>query len=308
MTQPDRILPGVAMMIGFCAIAPLIDVCAKLATDAIPAAQVTLARFAVQGAVMVPIMLALRLSWALSRRALWLTFLRALVLIASTFTFISAVHVMPIADALAIAFVEPFIILLVGKFFMAEQVGPRRLGAAVVGFGGALMVIQPSFAAYGLAALFPLGTAVSFAFYILITRQLSRLSHPIAMQTHTATFATVLLLPILWLSDGSAVHWLDPVWPQGIFWLWLVGVGVAAAVSHMFITYALQYAPSSTLAPLHYLEIVSAVALGYLVFGDFPDAMTWAGIVVICASGLYVIYRERVTLNAVRATVPPLVH
>ena len=65
MAQPDRILPGVAMMIGFCAIAPLIDVCAKLATDAIPAAQVTLARFAVQGAVMVPIMLALRLSWAL---------------------------------------------------------------------------------------------------------------------------------------------------------------------------------------------------------------------------------------------------
>ena len=104
------------------------------------------------------------------------------------------------------------------------------------------------------------------------------------------------------------MDWLDPVWPQGIFWLWLVGVGVAAAVSHMFITYALQYAPSSTLAPLHYLEIVSAVALGYLVFGDFPDAMTWAGIVVICASGLYVIYRERVTLNAVRATVPPLVH
>jgi drug/metabolite transporter (DMT)-like permease len=59
-------------------------------------------------------------------------------------------------------------------------------------------------------------------------------------------------------------------------------------------TYALKFAPSATLAPLHYLEIVAAVTLGYLVFGDFPNPMTWAGIAVIVASGLYIIHRERV--------------
>jgi drug/metabolite transporter (DMT)-like permease len=65
-------------------------------------------------------------------------------------------------------------------------------------------------------------------------------------------------------------------------------------------TYALRFAPSATLAPLHYLEIVAAVALGYLVFGDFPNAMTWAGIAVIVGSGLYIIHRERITARGLR--------
>ena len=72
---------------------------------------------------------------------------------------------------------------------------------------------------------------------------------------------------------------------RGSHWLWLFGVGFWAAVSHMCMTYALKFAPSATLAPLHYLEIVAAVTLGYLVFGDFPNAMTWAGIAVIVVFG-----------------------
>ena len=81
--------------------------------------------------------------------------------------------------------------------------------------------------------------------------------------------------------------------PQGLNWLWLFGVGFWAAISHMSMTYALKYAPSATLPPLHYFEIVAAVGLGYAVFGDFPNMMTWGGIGVIVASGLYIIYRER---------------
>jgi len=63
----------------------------------------------------------------------------------------------------------------------------------------------------------------------------------------------------------------------------------------MMMTIALRFAPSATLAPLHYLEIVSAAVLGYLVFGDFPDALTWTGIGIIVASGLYIVHRERIT-------------
>ena len=83
--------------------------------------------------------------------------------------------------------------------------------------------------------------------------------------------------------------------PQGLAWVWLVAVGVASAGAHLMMTYALAMAPTSTLAPLHYLEIVSAVALGYLIFSDFPDPLTWAGIAVIVGSGLYIIARERHT-------------
>lgn len=290
----DRILPGVALMIAFCAIAPMIDVSSKLASATLPVGQITTARFVVQAVLMVPIVWMMGLSFRLSRRALVLMTWRAVFLIASTYTFVSAVAVMPVADALAIAFVEPFLLLLVGRFLYAEQVGPRRIIACAVGFAGALLVIQPSIAIFGLVALFPLGTAMSFAAYMLVTRTISREVHPVAMQFHTALIGMAICLPVIWLADGRAWPTLDPVMPQGMAWLYLAGVGIAATISHMAITYALKFAPSSTLAPLHYLEIVAAVALGYAVFGDFPTPLTWTGIAVITASGLYVIHRERV--------------
>jgi drug/metabolite transporter (DMT)-like permease len=108
---------------------------------------------------------------------------------------------------------------------------------------------------------------------------------------------------VMVLADGSGVGALDPVMPGGILWLWLFGVGFWAAVSHMCMTYALKFAPSATLAPLHYSEIVVAVALGLAVFGDFPNAMTWAGIGVIVASGLYVIHRERLAARDLKVRV-----
>ena len=289
MSESDRILPGVALMIGFCAIAPLIDVASKLAAQEVSVGVVTLGRYIVQGALMAPIALWMGLRLRLTPRALGLTLLRSLCGIGSTYFFVAAVKVMPIADALAIVFVEPFIILLIGRLVLGEMVGPRRLGACVVGFVGALFVIQPSFEAFGAVAFFPLGTAFFFALYMLVTRSLSRLVHPVTMQLHTAVVAAAIAAPSL-----------APVLPQGIFWLWVFAVGVFATISHMAITYALKFAPSSTLAPLHYLEIVTATLFGYLFFQDFPNALTWVGIGIIVLSGLYIIYREQVTAAQAR--------
>jgi drug/metabolite transporter (DMT)-like permease len=221
--------------------------------------------------------------------------LRALFLILSTYCFVAAVQVMPIADALAIAFVEPFLLLILGKLMFNDEVGRRRIGASAVGFAGSLLVIQPSFAAFGTVALYPLGTALFFAAYMLVTRSLSQRMHPVSMQYHTATVATLICLPVMWLANGSGIVTLDPVWPTSVAWVWLVSVGAASAVAHMLMTYALRYAPSATLAPLHYLEIVSAAALGYVIFNDFPNVLTWAGIAIIVASGLYIVHRERIT-------------
>jgi drug/metabolite transporter (DMT)-like permease len=296
---PDRILPGVILMLLFCALAPLLDVAAKLASAEIPVAQIVTARFLVQGALMLPVMALMGVSFVMSRHALGQITLRAVFLILSTYSFIAAISVMPVADALAIAFVEPFILLILGRVLFGDEVGPRRIAASVVGFGGALLVIQPSLAAFGLVALWPLGTAFFFAFYMLSTRQVSGYMHPVAMQFHTSWTGLAICLPILIACEGTGWAELDPVWPQGLFWLWLFGVGFWASLSHICMTYALKFAPSATLAPLHYLEIVSAVALGYLVFGDFPNAMTWAGIAVITSSGLYIIYRERVAARRV---------
>lgn len=297
----DRILPGVALMLAFCMLAPLLDVASKLAAEGgVPVGQITTARFVVQGALMLPVVLWMRLPWRVSPRVLGLTFLRALFLMLSTFSFVSGIAVMPVADALAIAFVEPFVVLILGSFLFGDEVGPRRIAASAVGFCGALLVIQPSVAAFGLVALWPLGTAFFFAFYMLVTRSMSTQIHPVTMQLHTSLAGIVLTLPIMLAFDGSGFAVLDPVMPQGVNWLWLFGVGFWAAVSHMCMTYALKFAPSATLAPLHYSEIVAAVALGYLIFADFPNAMTWAGILIIVSSGLYIIHRERISARIKR--------
>ena len=111
----DRILPGIVLMLAFCVLAPLLDAASKLATATIPVGQITAARFVVQGALMLPVALIMRLQWTVTPRALGLLTLRAALLILSTYGFVAAVQVMPIADALAIVFVEPFILLLMGK-------------------------------------------------------------------------------------------------------------------------------------------------------------------------------------------------
>ncbi|HVG47441.1 MAG TPA: DMT family transporter [Rubellimicrobium sp.] len=299
----DRILLGVALMLGFVVSAPLIDVASKLAALTIPVGEVTAARFLVQGLVMLPF--ALGHGVALGRDLIGLVALRGFFLVLSTYAFVSAIDVMPLADALAIVFVMPFVLLILGRILFGDAVGPRRIAACALGFGGSLLVIQPSLAAFGLVALWPLGTALSFAAYMLVTRGLSARMHPIAMQFHTSLLAILMCLPVLWWAEGTGNTALDPVWPRGWAWLWLAGVGVASAGAHMLMTVALRFAPSATLAPLNYLEIVSTTVLGYLIFGDLPDALTFVGIAVIVGSGLYVIQRERAVASAERLAARP---
>ena len=294
----DRTQTGVLLMLAFCLLAPLLDASSKLATDAIPVGQIAAARFVVQGALMLPLALALRLPLRPARRDLAMIFARALVLLASTYCFGAGVQVMPIADALAIVFVMPFILMLMGKMFFGNPVGPRRIGASLVGFAGALLVIQPSLSSYGPVALYPLATAFFFALYGMATQAMSGRVHPVTMQLHSSLAGVLIAVPVIWAATGSGIAELDPVWPQGWNWLWLFGVGFWAALSHLCITVAMKYAPASTLAPLHYLELPMAVFLGYAIFGDFPNALTWAGIALITGSGLYIITHEHLAAQA----------
>jgi drug/metabolite transporter (DMT)-like permease len=307
-SSTDRVLTGVALMLGFCLTAPLLDVAAKLASSSVPVGQITAARFVVQCILMAPFISIMRLSLRVAQEQ-WLALVfRALLLLFATFCFITAIRVMPLADALAIVFVAPFIVLLVGKFHFGEDVGPRRVGAAIVGFVGVLFVIQPSFAAFGAVALIPLGTAVAFAFYILVTRRLSRQMHPVALQFHTGLIASLFCIPVLILFQGSGSDLFDPVWPVGIAWVWLVGAGFFATLSHMMMTYALSLAPSATLAPLQYFELPVATLFGYLVFHDFPNTLSLIGIIIIIGAGLYMIHRERITARQLltKRAAPPI--
>ena len=290
----DRVVTGILLLVAFCITAPLIDVASKLAGETVPVGTITMARFIVQAMLMGPLVLFMGLGLKVSRRAAWLLLARAATTIFATFGFVAALRVMAIADALAITFVEPFILLLIGKYVMREDVGRRRVIASIIGFAGALLVIQPAFVSFGLYALFPLMCALFFALYMLITRELSREVHPVSMQFLTALLAAIICVPMLAFGGSIGVDAVSFAWPVGIAMLWCVLVGVAGTIAHMFMTYALRFAPSSTLAPVQYLEMVTAALFGYLVFNDFPNALTWVGIVIIVASGLYIIHRERI--------------
>ena len=304
LAAPDRVPLGVALMLGFCLIAPIIDVAAKLASESTSQGTITLARFTVQAVLMAPLLPLLALDLRLPRRLWGAVALRAAMALVSTFAFVAAVAVMPLADAVAIVYVLPFMVMLLGWGLLGERVGPRRLAAAAAGFGGALLVIQPNFADFGAVALLPLVAALSFSIYVLVTRQM-RGMHPVAMQFHTAWVAVLIGVPAMAVA-GAGLGWepaqIDLRLP-GAVWATLFVMGLAASVSHLSMTYALRFAPSSTLAPLGYLEIPVVTVMGFVVFADLPGAMAWTGIAVITGAGLYVIHRERV--NA-RALTPPV--
>ncbi|WP_353475017.1 DMT family transporter [Salipiger sp. H15] len=286
----DRPLLGALLMLGFCATAPLIDVGSKLATRSLPVAEITVARFVVQGVLMVALALVLRIRLRLTPRELFLTVIRAALSLVATIAFVGAMVYLPIADALAIAQIEPFVLMFLGWALLGESVGPRRILASIVGFAGALLVVQPGFSTYGFPAVLPLVTAVAFAGYMLVTRKLRGLP-PVAQQATTAIAAVVIGLPFLWLLPESLGG--GAVLPEGPAWAYLGGMGMAATLSHIFLTYALRLAPSALIAPLGYVELASATLLGWLVFGDFPAPLVWAGIALIVGSGLYLIHRER---------------
>ena len=306
MTQPaDRTTLGIVFMLGFCAIAPIMDALAKATPDMVPVPQILAFRFGLQVAILLPLALVLGHSLRCGRRDIGLHILRAAALLAATGCFFQALRFMPIADAISIFFVEPFILILMGAVFLGEPVGWRRLSACAVGFGGAMLVIRPSFADLGPVTPLPLMTAALFAIYMLMTRAMARRLHPLVLQGHTALAATLLILPPLLIFNGTDHSFLDPVWPEGLAVWTLAGVGIVATISHLFLTFALRLAPAGTVAPLQYLEIVGATIVGYLAFGDFPTPLTWVGIAIIVASGLYVFERERRLDLKPKAPPPP---
>ena len=292
--QPDnQTVRGVLLFIAFAAYAPAIDVFGKLATEEIPAAEITFARFLLQTILLAPIVLWRRAFARPTARDAILHAARGVLMAIATVFFFAALKHMPIADAISIFFVEPFILIMLGAWLLGEKVGWRRYAACAVGFVGALIVIQPSYEELGWTAALPLGTALTFAFYMILTRHLAPRSDPFAMQTYAGIAGAVFMGAVLWIGEGTGDPTFDPVWPSPWFMWMLLGVGVVATSSHLLIVFASRHAPASVLAPLQYLEIVAATVYGYLIFGDFMSADKWLGVAIIIGSGLFIFWRER---------------
>ncbi|MEM1318522.1 MAG: EamA family transporter, partial [Pseudomonadota bacterium] len=148
MTQ-DRPVLGMLLMFGFCILAPMGDSIAKVLGSSIPLLQLLLVRFALQALLLLPVVVLTERTFAATPRTYKLTALRTLLHIIGVGAMFLSLRYLPLADAVAIAFVMPFILLLLGRFILNEEVGPHRLAACAVGFLGTLLVIQPSFAEVG---------------------------------------------------------------------------------------------------------------------------------------------------------------
>ena len=290
MTQ-DRPLLGILLMFGFCVMAPLGDAIAKLLGDEMSVGFLVFVRFAVQAALLLPLVWLLGYPLPLGRRVLRLTALRTLLHICGIGLMFSALQHLPLADAIAIAFVMPFIMLLLGRVFLGEEVGPHRLSACAVGFIGTLLVVQPNFVSVGAAALLPMGVAVVFALFMLVTRTIAKEVDPIGLQA----LSGIMAIPVvgLCLIAFPAVPFFATAPVVGPDWGLLLLLGGMGTVAHLLMTWSLRFAPSATLAPMQYLEIPIGTVIGYVIFRDLPNGLAALGIAITIAAGLYVILRER---------------
>lgn len=287
-------------MLGFCVLAPLGDAVAKLLGENVPLGMLLAARFALQVVLLAPLMLLATRSPKVSRRVVALMLVRTVLHIVGIGAMFLSLRYLPLADAVAIAFVMPFIMLILGKTVLNETVGAHRLAACTVGFVGTLLVIQPNFVNVGAPALLPLIVAVVFALFMLVTRQIAKQIDPVSLQFFSGLAASAFLFPLLLLSPDSwaatRVHTLAPV-DLGLLFV----LGTLGTAAHLLMTWSLRYAPSATLAPMQYLEIPVATLVGWLIFKDLPNGLAAVGIVITIAAGLYVIWRERFIAGQGRA-------
>lgn len=301
----DRPVLGILLMLGFCVLAPLGDSIAKLLGDTIGVGQLVTVRFALQVAILAPIVWLTGKSLTMTGRIFRLTAIRTILHILGIGMMFLSLRYLPLADAVAIAFVMPFIILILGHFVLGEEVGNRRIIACCVGFIGTLFVIQPSFAEVGWPALLPLGVALDFALFMLVTRQVAKDVDPITLQAVSGVMAMIVLLPILAVFTPFNVPGLAITQPTLNEWALLIALGTIGTFAHLLMTWSLRFAPSATLAPMQYLEIPVAAVLGWLIFRDFPNGLALIGISITISAGLYILAREQRLNRSETRSQPP---
>jgi drug/metabolite transporter (DMT)-like permease len=189
---------------------------------------------------------------------------------------------MPLADATAIQFVAPLLVVGLSIPLLGERVQWWKWAAAGVGFIGVLVIARPGAGGVGWAMLLPLTTALLSALHQIATRWLGAIDPRITLlYTAVIGFAvTTAAAPFFWTPPSVAG------------WALFALSGIMYGVAHYCMILAYARAPASDLAPVSYVQIVAATIFGFLVFGDLPDRATFAGALLIVGAGLYVLVRE----------------
>ena len=285
MPAPARPLVGVALMLTAMAILPIIDVFAKkLGQAGMPILIVVWARALFGGLMTLPFALRAEGAQAFRPAQPLRQLARAVLLFGATFLFFEALKHLPIADALAIFFVNPLVIVILSALALRERVGPRRWAAVAVGFVGTLIIIRPGMVEVNPGTFLALGSGVALGTYLVLTRAMARGADAMVLNFQTSVVGAALMtlaLPFLWIA------------PTPEQWAMLAALGVIATLGHVLITMAYEHGEASLLAPLAFTEIVMATILGWWFFADLPDRWTVLGVTILISSAIYISIRER---------------
>lgn len=221
----------------------------------------------------------------LRSRRLPLQLLRSLLLLGSTICNFIALKYLQLVETTSITFATPLIVALLAGPFLGEWVGKRRLIAIGVGFIGVLIITRPGMGLMHPAVLLSIANAICYALFIIVTRMLASRDSTATTMLYSSVAGVILLAPAI------PFFWTAP--PTLATWIGLISIGAGATFGQWMLVLAHSRAPAAILAPFIYTQIIWMLALGYLIFGDWPDLWTFVGAGIVIASGLYLLSRER---------------
>lgn len=292
--QPDSVR-GIACMLTSIAMFAVMDANVKWLSASYPVSQLLFFRSLFS---LVPVFIYLTYSGglqSLKTRHMGGHFARSVIGLVSMGLFFLSFTLMPLADAVAIAFAGPLFITVLSVPMLGEAVGPRRWAAVFVGFLGILLIARPGGDLFTVMALLPLGAALSMAFAMIMVRRLASTESNAAIVFYFAvisTIATGAVMPFQWVTPAPAD------------WLPLIALGVIGGTAQLIMTNAYRLAQVAVVAPFKYIAIIFAIIFGFVLWGDVPDSSMLLGAAVVIASGLYILHRETVR-KAERQVAPP---
>ncbi|RRQ52911.1 DMT family transporter [Sphingorhabdus wooponensis] len=212
--------------------------------------------------------------------------LRGFSVALATICFFSAIFLMPLADATAIGFTSPMITVIFSAIFLNERTRATKWLAIVIAFGGVLLIMRPNVAELGWVALLPLVAAMCMALVMMGNRVVAGAGSPLLMQFLVASVAMPFILSAAFIGHFSGVPALHIGVPDWTIIARCMLVAVTASCAHWLIFMATTRASAAEIAPMTYVQLLIAIGLGIILFGDWPDLTSLAGAGIIIASGL----------------------
>jgi drug/metabolite transporter (DMT)-like permease len=278
--EPHRhSLRGVALFLLSLLIFASMDTTVKFLAKSLPVPVIMAGRYIVNTALMLAVLAPLQgRRLYQTNRTRWVV-ARGLCLALASFLMGLALQRMPVAEATAIVFLAPFVVVLFSGPALGEKVSATSWLGAGLGFVGVLCIARPGSGLDTWGVIFALANVLASACYQLMSRQLSASERPVPMLFFSAAIGAVAFgawLP--WMSQDA----LPTGWEWGLLFL----VGLCSGLGHYLYTSAFAQAPASVLAPLSYAQMVWAGLLGWVVFSHVPDAWTLIGMGIIASAGL----------------------